>query len=379
MNKRQIVRVISRMLSLGMKKRPIKEPEEPQKILISGYGMGIGDLIMFSGVLEGLRKGYPEAEIFFLTSPQHPTSEIVQMFGWTNFIQSVPLGRAGYTKFKEFIADQGPFDIFIAETHFPSIWLLYPMFSVPLRVGIVSGGEFHLDHDYAFNLKVPCRDVEHTYQRNLRLLDAIGLQNPSWPLKSVLEWGKNQDELTNISEHFILLHPFSTAGSTWKRWPLDRFGILSDRLSNLGINTVIISTESESAQLVDYRYKAKIVIVRSLRETVTWVHNAKLIIANDSALTHLGGLLDKPVLGLFGPTDEKLTGPVGNNVHLVTAPCPERPCFRFLGKERVNFCEKQDCMSLISIDTVEEMVRNILSAQPKLRSNNSPSPSEIEA
>ena len=49
----------------------------------------------------------------------------------------------------------------------------------------------------------------------------------------------------------------------------------------------------------------------SLLEMVEWIRRCEMMITNDTGPMHVGAALGKPVLGLFGPTDPRQTGPYG--------------------------------------------------------------------
>ncbi len=70
----------------------------------------------------------------------------------------------------------------------------------------------------------------------------------------------------------------------------------------------------------------------SLAEIATVLANAEQVITVDTGLSHLSAALDKKTIGLYGPTDPKLTGTEGaNQIHLgatapACAPCLQRKC-----------------------------------------------------
>ena len=56
----------------------------------------------------------------------------------------------------------------------------------------------------------------------------------------------------------------------------------------------------------------------------------KLLLCNDGGLLHLGNTLGVKTVSIFGPVDEKVYGPYGNDTpHEVLAqPVPCRPCYK---------------------------------------------------
>ncbi len=94
----------------------------------------------------------------------------------------------------------------------------------------------------------------------------------------------------------------------------------------------------------------------TLVESMGWLKQMDLIIANDSGPMHIAAALKVPVVALFGPTDPVRTGPSGN-IHRVIraqgAPCS--PCFK-------HNCRRRDhaCMAGIAPDAVVEAALELL-------------------
>lgn len=62
----------------------------------------------------------------------------------------------------------------------------------------------------------------------------------------------------------------------------------------------------------------------SLTELCGALARSVLVVGGDTGALHLAGLLGRPVVALFGPTDERVWGPMGARV--LRAPCPKGPC-----------------------------------------------------
>jgi heptosyltransferase-2 len=84
-----------------------------------------------------------------------------------------------------------------------------------------------------------------------------------------------------------------------------------------------------------------------LPETVALIANASLVVANDSAIMHLGFELGTPTVGIFGPTDHEKYGHEGPKFRVAREeaqacscesgklPRAERSCFHGLKPEKV--------------------------------------------
>jgi heptosyltransferase-2 len=93
----------------------------------------------------------------------------------------------------------------------------------------------------------------------------------------------------------------------------------------------------------------------SLGSLVATVQRVTAFVSNDSGAMHLAAALGRPVVSIFGPTDERATRPVGAH-DLLTAPVRCRPCM-------LRDCPiDHRCMRRISVDAVFDAVSARLSA-----------------
>lgn len=65
----------------------------------------------------------------------------------------------------------------------------------------------------------------------------------------------------------------------------------------------------------------------SMPESGGLISQMDLLITNDSGPMHMAAAVGVPVLAVFGPTDEKSTGPYGKEHRVLTADVKCRPCF----------------------------------------------------
>ena len=64
----------------------------------------------------------------------------------------------------------------------------------------------------------------------------------------------------------------------------------------------------------------------SLREAIEILKNANLVICNDSGVLHIASYLNKPILAIFGPTDENKSGPWSDKSAVVRKNTICSPC-----------------------------------------------------
>jgi len=94
----------------------------------------------------------------------------------------------------------------------------------------------------------------------------------------------------------------------------------------------------------------------SLTETIYLLKQSKVIIANCNAISHIGALLSKPIIGIYGPTDYKITGPHNSKLYPVSINLECSPCYQ----DTPEGCGNPVCMSQISPELVFENVERCL-------------------
>ncbi len=135
---------------------------------------------------------------------------------------------------------------------------------------------------------------------------------------------KLKDAGVRQSRDWIVIAP--VAASELKTWPLERFQQLMKRLLvEFSGEILLIGNERERDQADQLSRLApgrvfNIAGMTTLREAAALIHRSGLLIANDSALMHLGFELNRPVVALFGPTDPSRYGRKGPRFRILRSP-----------------------------------------------------------
>ncbi len=167
-----------------------------------------------------------------------------------------------------------------------------------------------------------------------------------------------------------MLAPGAAYGQA-KQWPPERMAELAARLVARGeVRCAIVGAAHDrpAARAVEswLRSQAPASLVHvidlvgrtSLGALVGVAARADVFVSNDSGAMHVAAALGRPVVALFGPTDERATGPVGPH-DVLTEPVFCRPCL-------LRDCPiDHRCMKRLTVDRVAEVVRARLeSARP---------------
>ncbi|MBN8596669.1 MAG: glycosyltransferase family 9 protein [Planctomycetes bacterium] len=129
--------------------------------------------------------------------------------------------------------------------------------------------------------------------------------------------------------------PFAIVAPTsrWesKRWPADRFAMVTTALLNRGYSRVVIvgapGEREQCAPLVELASRDPRVIDRigktSIAELMALTEASSLVVANDSAIIHMAVGFNRPLIGLYGPTHPGKDGPYQRDSDVIHHP-PER-------------------------------------------------------
>jgi heptosyltransferase I len=118
--------------------------------------------------------------------------------------------------------------------------------------------------------------------------------------------------LTGVAKRFAMIAP--TAGWGAKRWPAERYGAVAAALGRAGFRTLVNAESSQDeagVQVVKASGGAATLVPCSVGQMIALVRRAGVVIAGDTGPLHLAAALERPVVGLFGPTDPARNGPYG--------------------------------------------------------------------
>ncbi len=151
-----------------------------------------------------------------------------------------------------------------------------------------------------------------------------------------------------------------------KQWPADRMAAVAARLAvDRDVTCVLVGADHDRAagRAVESWIRAhapaaagrvvNLVGRTTMRALVGVLSQMAVVVANDSGSMHLAAALGRPVVALFGPTDERATRPIGDH-HVLTASAFCRPCM-------LRTCPiDHRCMKRIGVDRVIEAVDDVL-------------------
>jgi heptosyltransferase-1 len=160
-------------------------------------------------------------------------------------------------------------------------------------------------------------------------------------------------------------------GTIWetKRWRRDGFAEVARHFLRNGFAVALIGSQSERALCDEVATLAPGAInlcgETTLSELAALLRRSALCVSNDSGPMHLAVALDRPVIGIFGPTDPVWAGPYRRDGAVLRADLPCSPCYLRLLRQ----CQhRHACMSEIgaplAIERAERILREAAGARP---------------
>lgn len=145
-----------------------------------------------------------------------------------------------------------------------------------------------------------------------------------------------------------------------RRWPPEKFSLLIDRLKDEFKAKIFIFAgpkEKDDVYGIISLLKDKKDVFEfsdsSLAITIALVQRCGLFISNDTGILRFAEGLNKKIIALYGPIDEKIYGPHiadAERVVVLKKDLPCRPCYN---KFRLVPCERdRECLKSISVDEV---------------------------
>lgn len=165
------------------------------------------------------------------------------------------------------------------------------------------------------------------------------------------------EKLGMSEEHkLVCLAPGSGVVEKHKRWPIQKFSELTALLLNKGYQVAVIGgpgeeslgkSISDAVGLVDEFFDMTGEL--SLEDTLLLLNRANCVVANCNGVSHMAAAVQTPIVGIYGPTDPKLTGPFSDKFTPVHLNINCMPCYRI---GYIQGCGKPVCVQDIDVYSV---------------------------
>ena len=285
----------------------------------------IGDAVMSLGALRNLRTRYPEARLTVLARPW-----VVDLYQGCEAVDD-------YLEYDYRGRHRGPFGFFRLsrelEKHGFDLALLFPnafrAAAVVRAAGIRERWGYGTDgRGLLLTRSVPPAPRPFGRHQTFYYLDMMrelgfDMNPPDTTLRLTSEMrhaGRRLLEPSDLqaSEPLIGIHPGATGGAA-KRWIPERYAEVGDRLASAHGGRVVLlggPGELDLTREIRSRIQAPVIDLAaktSLVELMGVLDALSVLVTNDSGPMHLAAALGTPTVAIFGPTDERETGPMGQN------------------------------------------------------------------
>ncbi len=145
------------------------------------------------------------------------------------------------------------------------------------------------------------------------------------PYDPAAEQGCQQWLAERKIERYVLMNP----GAGWgaKCWPAERYGQVALELARRGYTTVVNAGPGEEnlAQQVCAASEGQAIAVTcSVGQLIAFTRRAHIFVGGDTGPLHLAAALQRPVVGIYGPTDPARNGPFATRSRVLRHPASQR-------------------------------------------------------
>lgn len=314
--------------------------EAPQRILLVSAA-GLGDFVMATPALGGIRRRFPQARIWILTIPE--VRSLAERCPYVDAVRTLDLRRwrsalawalwHGWSEVGRLIQELRSvrFDmavnLYAIGTRAGGLRMAAFLQAVGARctVGRYSGGR-------GVGFDLTSRVEGHEIDAQLGVARLIG----ATPTSEYPElWVTAEDRAAcarllyergiGAADPVVCLHPGSARPEA--RWPAERFALVGRRLAEVGARVLLIGAQGDRASCASLARAVpggiSLAGETSLPVLAALLQRAAMLVTNDSGPMHMAAALGTPLVAAFGPATPDLTGPRGR-----------APCLLFAGTER---------------------------------------------
>ena len=328
---------------------------KPFRILIRCSNW-LGDAVMSVPAIRAIKAGRPDARVI-IAAPDK-TAPMWKLVPEVDAI--IPLPGDRLLSVVRLLRDEPSFDVAILFPNSLRAALESWLTGIPRRVGYRGHWRRWLLNQI---VPVPRKPgpPEHHSLRFLRIARGCGADTSKIQRSLPAAGGSTRPKLSTANDQPVRigLCPGAEYGPA-KRWVPERFAEAAEKISSRSsVQWILFGTTRDAA------VGEKIAVAlgdrcvnrigqTTLDQLIDELRGCRSLLTNDTGTMHLAALLGIPVVAIFGSTEPRLTGPLGNG-HIVLRHHVEcSPCF--LRECPIDF----RCMKAVSVQEVADAVFSIL-------------------
>ncbi len=320
-----------------------------KNILAINFG-GIGDEILFSPVIQSLRKTYSESKITLcLEGRSKAFLNLTKLLDNSFYIDIKTKNKYIEMLKLYFKALSGRYDLVISSGSNPLISVLLFFTGIKTRVGYENKiSKYLLTHSVKLN--------KNQYSAKMYFDLVKPITNGDFELPKI-----DVEECEKINNS-VLIHPgvsaISISKNITKTIPPEKWAELIIKLLNKGKKVYLVGGPDDENCICKIRELIKNYDLtnftdlygktKNIYELAKLIKQSEILICSDSAPMHIGVATNSKTIGIFGPTNNNQLLPDYENFIAVTNSADCRPC---LWDKRQTTCKELKCLN-INIDDI---------------------------
>ncbi len=173
-------------------------------------------------------------------------------------------------------------------------------------------------------------------------------------------------------KRYLVLNPGNSHVSRGKKknhraWPMPHWRALIAQLGKHPETRVLINCGPGEEALIEELGKLPDNVIldsgSQVMDLIAYLDQAALVVSSDTGTVHLAAALNTPLLGLYGPTDERNTGAYPSDKPIFTILHTDISCRPCTNTPRFNACNNNLCMQEISPERVFEQICQVVELQ----------------
>lgn len=338
-------------LPTGIAARDLK----PFRIVIRSSNW-LGDAVMSVPAVRAIKNGRPDVHIT-IAAPE----KIAAMWKLIPEVDAIiALPDASLLSVVRLLTKQMPFDVAILFPNSLRVVIESWLSGIPRRVGYRGHCRSWLVNQIVREPRKP-EPPEHHWLRFLRIARECGAETANAARSTPNAQRPTGSHLSTLNSQplRIGLCPGAEYGQA-KRWLPERFAEAAAKIgAESSADWILLGTKNDAA--IGEQIAAAIgdhcvnrIGQTTLEQLIEELRRCSLLVTNDTGTMHLAALLGVPVVAIFGSTEPRLTGPLGNGHvvlrhHVECSPCFLREC-------PIDF----RCMKAVTAHEVAEAVHEML-------------------
>jgi ADP-heptose:LPS heptosyltransferase len=334
-----------------------------KKLLVVNLG-GVGDVILSFPLIRSIKKSYPAVSIIYLAFRlSSGILEGIREVDRTVSLPSFSIKEIHHILLTLYHLRKESFDLALnPRTIEDKVGAINTFFLLHLISPRLMAGRNTEGRGFFYHISLPERDIEgiHEVEYDKQLLRLVGIEEE---VNSIhLELDDYPERMMRrfclIKGHFVAISP----GTNWpsKRWSEEGFIKVIDYLQEKGWQIVLLGSEVDRkvCDVIARGVKNPLLNLAgkaTVMEAAGVVKLARLVLTNDTGMSHIAAAVGTPEVVIFGPGDVARYHPwtTEDKVLVLHDPPSCAPCFRVS-------CRSMECMRRITPDTIISTVEKML-------------------